>query len=214
MFHATLKVRAAESLIETLVAITVIAITTTAALSLIRNSLVGNEVIGEKLIALNLAEETLEAVRNIRDTNALRFSGDLDECWNVINVDDIADCSTPENKIQEGVSYALERVFVGSMPFSWTLNEVIDPDEDGWMDVFTYTIDLDQDGSEEFMKIYAQSGLSVPGLTLVRERAFKRILTIEEWTDRDAFDATVTVEWEVGGNLKSLSLTRTIAKIH
>ncbi len=212
MFHA--KVRPAESLIETMIAVTVIAITTTAALSLIRNSLVGNEVIGEKLVALNLAEETLEAVRNIRDTNTLRFSGDLEECWNTINVEDIADCSLPENKIQEGVTYALERVFVGGSPFSWTLDEVLDTDVDGWVDLFSYAIDLDFDGTKESMQLYAQSGFSSPGLTLVREKAFQRTLTITNWADRDAFDATVTVQWEVGGLPKSLSLTRTIAKIN
>lgn len=218
MFHAlrtSLKARVAESLIETLVAVAVISITTTASLSLIRSSLVTNEVIGEKLIAMNLGLEALEAMRNIRDTNYLRFSGNPDECWNTINVVDIADCADPGFKLTEGTSYHLHRIMDDSIGpvFSWALHPVADADVDGWVDLFSYEIDLDADPAMETLKMYAQHGAVAPDISVVEEKAFYRTITVTYWPSRDAYDATVTIEWEAGGNPKSMTLTRTIAHI-
>ena len=96
MFHA-LKNRSAESLIESIVAVSIIVIATAASLSLIRTSLVGNNVIGEKIIAMNLALEGIEALRNIRDSNYLNFPSDPDECWNSIDAQIVDDCLTTMN---------------------------------------------------------------------------------------------------------------------
>ena len=62
----------AESMIETIIAITVIVISSSAAMSLTRTALAGNENIGERIVAMNLAKESIEAVENIRDSNYLR----------------------------------------------------------------------------------------------------------------------------------------------
>ena len=82
----------AESLIETMIAITVIILATTAAMSVLRTATNGNDIIGQKAIAINLAEEGFEALRNLRDTNYLLFSSDPDECWNKTNATDVSTC--------------------------------------------------------------------------------------------------------------------------
>jgi len=52
------------------------------------------ESLTETLIAINLAMESFEALRNLRDTNYLLFASDPDECWDKIEITDVADCST------------------------------------------------------------------------------------------------------------------------
>ncbi len=99
-FLSRFSSRRAESMIETLVAITVIVIATTAALSVMRTALAGNQVIEKKVVALNLAEEVFEALRNIRDTNYLLYASDPDNCWNQINISDVSECTVSGNSIR------------------------------------------------------------------------------------------------------------------
>jgi hypothetical protein len=40
-----------------------------------------------RIEAISIAREGIEAVTNIRDTNAILFASDLDNCWNVLNYD-------------------------------------------------------------------------------------------------------------------------------
>lgn len=40
---------------------------------------------GNKIQAIQIAREWIEAIINIRDTNALLFSWDMRNCWNVVN---------------------------------------------------------------------------------------------------------------------------------
>lgn len=50
--------------------------------TILANSLIHISSSKDRIIAVNLAREGLEAVRNIRDTNWLKFSGNRRECWN------------------------------------------------------------------------------------------------------------------------------------
>lgn len=218
MFHA-LRSRSAESLIETLIAITVIVMSTTAALGLIRNAMTGNEVIGEKMIAINLALEAVEGLRNLRDTNYLRFPGHEDDCWNTFNVESAADCQSSFHKLSGAQTYYMERVLNDqgtSRPLmSWDVQEETDPDgANSYVDLYhveggpaqTSILPVDLD-------LYAQTGMAgrLPGITLSRSQAFKRQVTIAYAPGELSYEATVTVSWDVDGQSKSLSLTRTIA---
>jgi hypothetical protein len=209
----------AESLIETLIAITVIVIVSTSAMILIRTSMVGNQVIGEKVIALNLALEGIEAVKNIRDTNYLKLASDPDNCWRVIDVDDPADCNV-DNWIKgfphTGTIYSLRRDVAGffSTVFSWGLVEVADEDTDGFLSSYTYELN-----NGDLVPMYFQSGIPIGhghlmGFTLVEEDVFQRLLTFDYDGDLDSFDVTVTVNWTVDEVEKTLSLTRTIANVY
>ncbi|MBI5414030.1 hypothetical protein HZA38_00760 [Candidatus Peregrinibacteria bacterium] len=69
-------------LIEVLISLIVFTIGAVASLSLLMASSRANVISKNRIIAINLAEEALEVVRNIRDTNWMVYSSNLRECWN------------------------------------------------------------------------------------------------------------------------------------
>ncbi|MFA5789390.1 MAG: hypothetical protein WC924_06090 [Candidatus Gracilibacteria bacterium] len=199
-----------------MIAITVIVLTMTASQSLLRISVRGSTSVGEKTIALNFAEEALSALVNIRDTNYLRFSSDPDNCWNKLNVTDVSECSSGlAEEIQEGVTYTLIRNYNFSPLLAWNLEEVSDT-RDGSMDL--YEVDLNGDGSAT-SPLYAESGITTPGFTVLKDDIFTRTLTITygdldgDGTD-DYYDATVTIAWEEGSLDRSISVTGIIAHVY
>lgn len=202
----------AESIIETLIAITVIVLVTTAALSVLRTAQRGNAVVGNKVIAINLAMEAFEALRNMRDTNYLILSSNPDDCWDTLNVIDVADCASA-TKISDGVEYFLTQDYVGEPMFKWSLNQLSDPNAQGFISL--YDIDANLDGNAE-TQIYAQSGIS--GLAEMstqseNRRIFQRTIAID-YTNPDYFTASVTVTWTENGVAENLILTRTIAHVY
>lgn len=210
--------KAAESLIETLIAITVIVLATTAALSVLRTSQAGNEVIGQKVIAINLAMESFEALQNLRDTNYLLFASDPDNCWNTLNLTDVADCSTATGpyRITNGYNYYLTRTFnTTDTMFEWHLTRLTSTSTQGYLSLY----DMDLDGGTDYeSKMYAQA--SIGGMTGIMyapsedRRIFQRIITIDYPSGSDYYDATVTVYWYDNGVQQTLSLTRSIAHIY
>jgi type II secretory pathway pseudopilin PulG len=204
----------AESLIETIIALTVIVIATTAGMTLLRTSLVGNEVIGEKIVAINLAVEGIEAVRNLRDLNYLKFGSDPDNCWDAFFADELSDC--PFDKLEDGASYSLSREFLTVPAFKWALTEIDPLDETaGWLSLYSTELNVDHSPELELLQSYGPSNDPNPLLTLEREDAFRRYVTIDYFAGPAAFfDVTSTVEWAVKGQEKSVSLTRTIANIY
>lgn len=203
----------AESLIESMIAVSVIVISTMAAMTLIRTALIGNNVIGEKIIGLNLGLEGVEAVRNIRDSNYLKFPTDTANCWNTLEAELVIDCPFDE-KIAAGVTYYLTRNITDDPLFKWDMVEV-NPliADDGWLDLYEYTGNFDGVPGDEVISIYAQTGATGPTLSSIGNRKFKRTIEVV-YNGLDAFDATVTVEWDVRGVTKSITLTRTIANIN
>lgn len=203
----------AESLIETLIAITVIVLATTAAMSVLRTSTNGNEIIGKKVIAMNLALEGFEALRNLRDTNYLLFSSDPDECWNKINATDVSTCSTA-TEITDGYTYYLTRSFTTDPFFKWTLSRQTTGAQ-GYLSLF----DLDIDGGSDWeSQMYAQSTIATSSTitsTAVNRRLFRRLITIDyPSASSDYYDATITITWTDHGQTKTLTLTRSIANVY
>jgi len=74
--------RRGETILETLIAMGVLAIGITIAGQVMATSLRNVNSSKNRVIAVNIAKEGLEAIRNIRDTNWLRYSGKKRECWN------------------------------------------------------------------------------------------------------------------------------------
>jgi len=195
----------AESLIETIISVTVIVIATTASLSMLRSSLEGNEIVGQKEIAINLTLEGLDALKNIRDTNYLRFADSASDCWNAHGVMDAADCGS--NQLAEGSTYYFTRYFTGDL--SWN---VLVERRAADASLSLYTLDL---GSGNTMEIYAQKGLApADGFTLKTSGVFSRSMTLIYNADSTAYDATVTVSWLDGDLTHQVSLTRTIANVY
>lgn len=198
----------AESLIETIIAITVIILGTAAALSMLRTTLDGNELIGKKEIAINLALEGLDSLKNIRDTNYLRFPLDAETCWNTYG-GTTASCGDG-TVLSEGYTYYFVRDFSGTTLLDWNLVRVTSS-ANGYLTL--YGVDLDGDGAAD-MDLYAQSGL-VPadGFITQEQRAFRRTVTVSYNTTDQSYNATVTVTWDERGLTHSISLTRTIANV-
>lgn len=71
-----------ETIIEVLVALVVVTIGAATATSLIVTSLRANQFNKDSLVALNLAQEGVEYMHNLRDTNWIKFSGNPQACWN------------------------------------------------------------------------------------------------------------------------------------
>lgn len=215
--------RHAESLVESIIAITVIVLATTAALSLIRTSISGNRVIEEKVVAVNLALEGIEAIKNIRDTNYLTFSSKPEDCWDVVDDVDISQCDTSygtptatlmRDLAGDGNTYYLNRLIRSAdQRFSWEISN-----NSAFGDLTHYGI-YSPSGTVLLTELYAQSGLEVFDsrvYQVIEENAFVRSIEFSEnsYDSSNAVDVTVTVTWESRGQDYSVSLTRTIANIY
>jgi hypothetical protein len=84
-----------ETIAETLIALSVLAIGITLSSTLMASSLRNMNTSKNRVIAVNIAREGIEAVRNIRDTNWLRFSGTRRLCWNHLPGDDMDEACDP-----------------------------------------------------------------------------------------------------------------------
>ncbi|QQR54822.1 hypothetical protein IPG41_06605 [Candidatus Peregrinibacteria bacterium] len=214
----TLRSRSAESIIETLIAITVIVLSSAAALSMLRTALRGNYVIGEKLVALELALEGLDAVKNIRDSNYLLFASDADTCWNKLGLTLSSDCATA-TAITDGEEYYLIQNFSNAPLYRWNMQLAV-TDTDGFMDLFEYT-----DSTGTTVPLYSdRHNSSVSGFSSVDANAFKRLISIDYdpldsagndlCPEDTCFEATVTVEWSLAEITQNVSLTRLISHVY
>jgi len=70
-----------ESIIEVLIAIIILTVVMTAAFKVLINTSRTNVDVKNRIIALNIAREGIEAVRNIRDTNWFKYAGNTDTKW-------------------------------------------------------------------------------------------------------------------------------------
>lgn len=70
-----------ESILEVVIATVILSSVLIATFSILQRALDTNINIKNRVIALNIAREGLEAVRNIRDTNWLKYSGDRRGKW-------------------------------------------------------------------------------------------------------------------------------------
>lgn len=218
----TFRSRPAESMIETLISIMVIVLGTMAGLSMIRTAVSGNEVIGEKLIAIELAMEGLDAVKNVRDTNYLLFASDTENCWNRLGITDVSDCldaPTINNSIYGGNTYYLTQDFSSDPLFKWTLTDDRGANP-GRMNLFQ--VDT---GSGETAALYADwHSASYTGFSTLVSGLFTRTIAIDydpldssgadQCPNNDCFSATVTVEWTIKDSTKSLSLTRIFSNVY
>ena len=86
-----------ETLAETVIALMILSIGITFSGTILATSLKNVSSSKNRVIAVNIAREGLEAVRNIRDTNWLKFSGNRRDCWHHLPgpLPDSCDGSTP-----------------------------------------------------------------------------------------------------------------------
>lgn len=70
-----------ETIIEVMVSVVILALVMTATFALLQQAATTNEDVRNRIIGLNIAREGIEGVRNIRDTNWLKYSGDRRGKW-------------------------------------------------------------------------------------------------------------------------------------
>lgn len=84
----------AETLAEVLIALSVISMGAAGTSTLVTMSIKANGQSEERIVAYNLAREGVEAIRNVRDTNWLRFPGNRTECWDTLDAESPSECET------------------------------------------------------------------------------------------------------------------------
>ena len=76
------KTKKGSVMIEVLVSLFIFGMGLAGATALISSAIHANSVNKNRIIALNLAREGIEAVRNMRDTNWMTWSANMRQCWN------------------------------------------------------------------------------------------------------------------------------------
>lgn len=199
--------RRAESLIEVILAIFIIATGSATATSLIISATTANSLSRDNLIALNLAVEGIEGVRNIRDSNWLKFGYDKEHCWNM-KPDKTACVGT--DLIEEG-NYKL---FLDTTTMKWNLSaKTTDAlnlstgiaTTNAQFQLFFYdlagTADTDANGiSTDDPDLYVAQGTSGAGSS----SRFFRMITIDYPTGTPSTDQYINVsclvEWKGTGS--------------
>ncbi len=103
--------RHGETMLEVLIALTLLLLGAFFAFNTFINATIVNHITKEHVIATNLAREGLEAVRNIRDTNWLRYAGERRICWNnndPANCNDTNQDQIPDTPIEHKQAYRVE----------------------------------------------------------------------------------------------------------
>ncbi len=98
-------------MIEVLIALSVLILGAMLVLRTFGYATITNQLTKENVIATNLAREGLEAVRNIRDTNWLRYAGERRICWNNNDTTDCRDTDfdrIPDTPIKNKKAYRAE----------------------------------------------------------------------------------------------------------
>jgi hypothetical protein len=136
-----------ETIAETIIALSVLAIGITLSSVLMGNSLRNMNSSKSRVVAVNIAREGIEAMRNIRDTNWLKFSSQRRGCWNHMPVPNPDVCDgDPLNSIQPG-NYIVYK----DMDFRWRLAPAIVALKD-LSDVYLVDIDTNKDTSGDSLK--------------------------------------------------------------
>lgn len=195
-----LRSRAAETLAEVIIAITVLTLGTGSATVLVMTSIRATHSGEDRLVAYNLAREGVEAVRNLRDTNWLRFPSERASCWDTYGVTVATACGTG-NKL-------------GTAAPGQTIT--VSPNLTGPNELFTWTVVTTPTSPQQKLYVVSAPGggtlythdSTYMGATL---SPFSRLVTIVKTPGNATIPAqmvvTATVSWEESGRPTSVSFT-------
>lgn len=144
----------AETLAEVIIAITMLGLAAGGAITLLTTSLRATFSGETRLVAYNLAREGVEAVRNIRDTNVLKFPSNVANCWDTYNVTDPTTCDTT-NQTFGGISSMNFSTYLISPPITnastW---QVTDISPTPTADATLCPVDFDGDSTNGVQPVY------------------------------------------------------------
>jgi hypothetical protein len=138
-----------ETITETIIAMSIFAIGITLSSTLVAGSLRNINTSKNRVIAVNIAREGIEAIRNVRDTNWLKFSSRRRLCWNHLPrvEEDITNdfCQEDDPGLIESGDYIVYK----SEDQRWMLKKVdktkktTTDGQDFYDDTRLYTVDID-----------------------------------------------------------------------
>ncbi|MFA5842925.1 MAG: hypothetical protein WC882_04660 [Candidatus Gracilibacteria bacterium] len=200
-----LRSQTAETLAEVIIALVVLAVGATGASTLIYVSISANAEGEQRIEAYNLAREGVEAVRNIRDTNWLRFPGNRTDCWDVtLETTDPTKCKEADGAVKigsaAGINYViypqLNETDEGGNPatdlFSWKLEILIPDGTDAMIYEYPFGDDI----------LYVNDPWHTLGETLT-ETPYERIIRIEKIDN--TMIVTSTVSWQFKNRMKTVT---------
>jgi hypothetical protein len=194
-----LRSNAAETLAEVIIAITVLSLGTGSATILVLTAVNATTSGETRLVAYNLAREGVEAVRNIRDTNWLRFPGDRDDCWDTYNLTDPATCNSAKlgaTGIGKDITVTPNLTDSDAF-FTWTVNETSVP-----ADQKLYTIDIN--ATDPGGTFYVHDSLYLGAIESPYSRSVNVLLTPGSASDPARMLVTSTVSWDDRGVPRSV----------
>lgn len=211
--------RPGETLIEVIMAIFVVAVGSAAATSLIVTAIQANSFSRDNLIALNLAVEGIEAMRNVRDSNWLRFGFDKENCWNLDPEQTACTALTITTSAIDAGDYTVD---LNPNTFQWTLTKITTGAlnlADGTSDAdyqlnYVDATAADSDGNgvlTDDPDLYVSKNIVV-ALTLVStgESKFYRSIVVTYPAVcpslNKCMDITSTVQWKVGNRVDKVQL--------
>ncbi len=218
-FRKNLAKRAAESLIEVIMAIFVIGVGSTVATSLVMTALQSNLYSRDNLIALNLAEEGLEAVRSVRDANWLRYGSDKEQCWNMMPKS-ASNCPDPAAATNDVIRTGNYTVDLDSQKWLWDLTNVINnpvlnlENQNAAPTNQEYLLYLYDNGINGSNPLYiSKNAFHKPEIT-PKDTKFYRMVSIDykkDGVDVNADDAQIMnvtsfVQWQASGKIYQVQL--------
>lgn len=195
-----------ESLLEVVIAITVLTMVLTSVFGVLIQVSATNGNSINRVVALNLAREGIESVRNIRDTNWLKYSGDIRAKWLCLDtsVDPNACEGNVISSITEGryrmeFSEAAGRYFLEAMPDAITEKEVLPGESFRLYQTAAGRISHEA-SSNEALPFYRQ-------IQLTPEETYLNSACTTTGCPKDVrLNILVRVQWMDGKNIRSLDL--------
>lgn len=175
-----------ETITETIIALSILAIGITLSSTLMASSLRNINVSKNRFIAVNIAREGIEAMRNIRDTNWLKFSSSRRTCWNHEPQDlpdictDIVISGVSDNVIEPG-TYIIYK----DEDHRWRLASTTSGADPNVVDhTLLFTVDIDGDEESDIYN-HNDNHPQAPDIlgTTPKPTVFKRKITIEYLDD-------------------------------
>lgn len=204
-----LKNRRAETLQEAVIAVVVLVIAASGIFDLLFMAIRANDLSQERLVAYSLAQEGTIAVEVLVDSNALRFPGNLDDCWDTLTAINANDCVASLKVAAtdaDGSTYAVYRN-VGNVErrFAWEFLENPSLTE---QPLYEFALN----GKALWTPSLGDNTSFTPAPT---PTPYRRTVTVQletTLTADDTLNVISTVSWEWHSQTKSVSSRRKIYK--
>ncbi|MBI5421631.1 hypothetical protein HZA44_00660 [Candidatus Peregrinibacteria bacterium] len=127
--------RKGETILETVIAMGILAVGISLASTIVGSSLRSINASKNRIIAISIAREGLEAIRNIRDTNWLKFNSTKRECWNHMPVAGMDTCVNANSPIPPGEYIVYKQTLTDPIDptvvigWKWRLEDIKVPNE-------------------------------------------------------------------------------------